>query len=288
MTGIIRKRASVLFCSALLLASSGRSYFRLEVMAFGLTTTSRIAVKPIVRRRQTFLYMHIDINRSNCSNPHCHRHPNECRRNSARKAALVDDHSSNTSEGIRSRVQSFLRSKKTSKNKVVQEVTDIDAIKHLLGESKRAAAYTAVIFHAPYCKACKASMPLFERLAKKYSSKAGKKNGMKKNSSWIASKPSLEREESQQTPTTTAASMEFDQQEPSVRFLSVPVTQENAEELQDRFGVTKFPLAHIYDPMEGLVDERPVLRKLFAGFEERLASVVVSSSNNNYSNATMI
>lgn len=65
-----------------------------------------------------------------------------------------------------------------------------------------------------------------------------------------------------------------------MRFLSVPVTQENAEQLQDRFGVTKFPLAHIYDPTEGLVDERPILRKLFSGFEERLASVVVSSSSN--------
>eukprot|EP00536_Pseudo-nitzschia_multiseries_P012639 jgi/Psemu1/209301/e_gw1.494.24.1 len=231
--------------------------------------------------------MQSDIGSNNSGNAHRNRNPKKCRRSTVRKAALVDDPSSSSSDGIRSRVHSFLRSKKTRKNKFVEEVTDIDAIKHLLGESKRATAYTAVIFHAPYCKACKASMPLFEKLAKKYTSKAQKQGRIINTSSWIASKSALQRQESEEASATTATgSIDSDRQEPNVRFLSVPVTQDNAEQLQDRFGVTKFPLAHIYDPMEGLVDERPVLRKLFAGFEERLASVVVSAPNNNFSNVT--
>jgi len=195
----------------------------------------------------------------------------------ARQAALVDSESTSSRGRIRSKVQSFLRSKKKfQSNQVVQEVTDIDAIKCLLGEAQAAAAYTAVIFHAPYCKACKASMPLFENLAKQYNKKA--KQTQRKLQKQQRRPEAWQTSNVNQLSSMNGSSQQFivssPQHPPSVRFVSVPVTQDNASLLQDRFGVNKFPLAHIYDPIEGLVDERPVLRKLFSGFEERLASVV--------------
>eukprot|EP00531_Pseudo-nitzschia_arenysensis_P005002 CAMPEP_0116126110 /NCGR_PEP_ID=MMETSP0329-20121206/6163_1 /TAXON_ID=697910 /ORGANISM="Pseudo-nitzschia arenysensis, Strain B593" /LENGTH=263 /DNA_ID=CAMNT_0003620183 /DNA_START=655 /DNA_END=1446 /DNA_ORIENTATION=+ len=184
----------------------------------------------------------------------------------ARKAALVDSsHLSKDNPGIRDRVNSFLRSKK-KKSKVVQEVKDIDSIHSVLGEGQKEAVYTAVIFHAPYCRACKASMPLFEELARQYNKKNRTYTKQQKKRSWMASSSSSSDEY-----------VEKPRKQPVVKFLSVPVTQANSKELQDQFSVTKFPLAHIYDPVDGLVDERPVLRKLFSAFEERLESVVVEA-----------
>jgi thiol-disulfide isomerase/thioredoxin len=176
-----------------------------------------------------------------------------------RKAALVDTSNlsepNNDSKGIRDRVNSFLRSKK-KKSKVVQEVKDIESIYTLLGEGQKEAVYTAVIFHAPYCRACKASMPLFEELARQYN---------KRNLTYTKLNKKYTNRQNQ------------NQRHPVVKFLSVPVTQDNSKDLQERFSVTKFPLAHIYDPFGGLVDERPILRKLFPKFEERLESVVVEA-----------
>ena len=174
----------------------------------------------------------------------------------SRKAALVDSsHLSKRNPGIRDRVNSFLRSKKR-KSKVVQEVKDIDSIHSVLGEGQKEAVYTAVIFHAPYCRACKASMPLFEELARQYNKKNRKYTKRQQKRSWAEPSPL---------------------KLPVVKFLSVPVTQDNSKELQDQFSVTKFPLVHIYDPIDGLVDERPALRKLFSSFEKRLESVVVEA-----------
>ncbi len=152
-------------------------------------------------------------------------------------------------------MNSFLQSKKR-KSKVVQEVKDIDSIHSVLGEGQKEAVYTAVIFHAPYCRACKASMPLFEELARQYNEKNRKYTKRQQKRSWADPSPL---------------------KLPVVKFLSVPVTQDNSKELQDQFSVTKFPLVHIYDPIDGLVDERPVLRKLFSSFEKRLESVVVEA-----------
>ncbi|VEU45314.1 unnamed protein product [Pseudo-nitzschia multistriata] len=218
----------------------------------------------------------------------------------ARSAALVDMEGASPSGSrresggirIRSRVQTFLKKRKRG-NKFVQEVTDIDAVKGLIVESGRTAAYTAVIFHAPYCKACKASMPLFENLAKKYTSPNGPPPKQRRRKQqhpanqcpsrqrpsdpvWAAASSSSGRGElfGEGSPALSGAPAPEGPLPPDVRFVSVPVTQENAAALEDGFGVTRFPLAHIYDPKEGLVDERPVLRKRFAGFEERLASVV--------------
>ena len=186
----------------------------------------------------------------------------------SRKAALVDSsHLSERNPGIRDRVNSFLRSKKR-RSKVVQEVTDIDSIHSMLGEGQKEAVYTAVIFHAPYCRACKASMPLFEELARQYNKKNRKYTNRQQKPSWREQRSPLK--------------------QPVVKFLSVPVTQDNSKELQDQFSVTKFPLAHIYDPVDGLVDERPVLRKLFSGFEKRLESVVVEAFSDATSSATTL
>lgn len=270
MTGRKRKRASMLIiCGAFLALNQNCG---VEVMAFGVPN-SGMAGLTIPAGADSATSLHVQIKG--------YRDEGLERRNTstARQAALVDSESSRSRGRIRSRVQSFLRSKKNfQSNQVVQEVTDIDAIKCLLGEAQSAAAYTAVIFHAPYCKACKASMPLFENLAKQYSKKAKQTQQklriqQRRPESWQTSNvnqaiPMNGSSSSQQLILPTS------QQPPSVRFVSVPVTQDNASQLQDRFGVTKFPLAHIYDPIEGLVDERPVLRKLFSGFEERLASVV--------------
>lgn len=189
----------------------------------------------------------------------------------ARKAALID--TSNLSEsttantntntndskaGIRDRVNSFLRSKKNkNKSKVVEEVRDVDSFASLLGQE----GYTAVIFHAPYCRACKASMPLFEELARQYNKRQNNQTYNKLNKKY-----------------TNRHNQSQKKHPVNVKFLSVPVTQDNSKDLQERFAVTKFPLAHIYDPFGGLVDERPVLRKLFPKFEERLESVVVENA----------
>ncbi|MGK3735866.1 MAG: thiol-disulfide isomerase/thioredoxin [Bacillariaceae sp.] len=183
----------------------------------------------------------------------------------SRNAALVDTNdinpAGNVKKGISSRVNKFLRSKqlKNKNQSVVQEVKDIDSIRNLLGQGRDEDTYTAVIFHAPFCKACRASLPLFEALAKQYS------NNSNSNNNNIGSKKKHEEEQKQIIP--------------NVKFLSVPVTQDNSKQLQEYFAVTRFPLAHIYDPQRGLIDERPVLKKMFPKFEERLESVVVKSTS---------
>jgi thiol-disulfide isomerase/thioredoxin len=184
----------------------------------------------------------------------------------SRNAALVDTNGSNPAgnvkKGIKSRVNKFLRSKQIkNKNKsVVQEVKDIDSIRNLLGQGREEDTYTAVIFHAPFCKACRASLPLFEELAKQYSNNSNSNN----SNNNIGNQKKNEEEQKQIIP--------------NVKFVSVPVTQDNSKQLQEDFSVTRFPLAHIYDPKRGLIDARPVLKKMFPKFEERLESVVVKTA----------
>mmetsp|Transcript_7547 Transcript_7547/g.11936 ORF Transcript_7547/g.11936 Transcript_7547/m.11936 type:complete len:235 (+) Transcript_7547:104-808(+) len=152
------------------------------------------------------------------------------------KAALVtSDPGTMKSPSIRARVRDFFLSQRRKTHKpAVVEVEDVDVLKYMLGREQDD-SYIALMFHAPFCKACQASLPMFERLARKYN------RGRRKA---------------------------------PVKFLSVSVTQNNSDMLQEAFGVTKFPLARIYHPAEGLIDERPVLKKLFKDFEQRLQSVV--------------
>ena len=241
-----RRRISFLFFA--MIAVVGTSGV-LVANAFGVPTT---ATNPSTLRINLSLNMQPDSGSDHNSQS---RATNGARSSEliARKAALVDS-SLERNPGIKDRVNSFLQSKKRE-SKVVQEVKDIDSIHSVLGEGQKEAVYTAVIFHAPYCRACKASMPLFEELARQYNKKNRKYTKRQKKQSWDS----------------------MPAKQPVVKFLSVPVTKDNSKELQDQFSVTKFPLAHIYDPVDGLVDERPVLRKLFSGFEKRLESVVVEA-----------
>ena len=265
-----RRRTSFLFCAAAV-ALAGSSV-GLDVNAFGVAT---ISTPTYTRTRSVSLGMQSGNKKSSSY------------RNAelvSRKAALIDTASSNTlsestnanpnvnanananantnsdsKTGIRNRVNSFLRSKKDKrKSKVVEEVRDVDSFASLLGQE----GYTAVIFHAPYCRACKASMPLFEELARQYNKRQTNQTYNKLTKKYTKQ---FQNQQKHKQPVT-------------VKFLSVPVTQDNSKDLQERFAVTKFPLAHIYDPFGGLVDERPVLRKLFPKFEERLESVVVQNT----------
>jgi len=63
-----------------------------------------------------------------------------------------------------------------------------------------------------------------------------------------------------------------------VKFLSVPLTPKNKHSLQNEFGVKKFPFGHIYHSQHGLLEEQLILRKLIPQFEERLQSLVTSST----------
>ena len=281
-----RRRTSFLYFAFMALAGTSGSG-RLAVTAFGMNTVptstasgSSLSVNSSLRMKpEQGSYRNQPKGRSINGSPSAEL--------IARKAALVVDDSSTattSSEGIRERVNSFLRSKKR-KSKVVKEVKDIDSIYSCLGEGQKEAVYTAVIFHAPYCRACKASIPLFEELARQYNKKNKKyaRQQQRKQRAWLAS-------DAQTTPSPTAETTR-PRKQPVVKFVSVPVTAQNSKELQDQFSVTRFPLAHIYDPVDGLVDERPLLRKLFPEFRERLESMVqvvdsASSSSSAESSST--
>lgn len=263
-----RRQTALLVCALLVVAATNLS---LEVVAFGLNTIPTSTTASSLRLKST---LRMKPENSSYRNQQKRRTMNGSTSAEviARKAALVVDsgHSPQRSDAIRDRVNRFLRSKKR-KSKFVKEVNDIDSIYTCLGEGQKESVFTAVIFHAPYCRACKASMPLFEELARQYNKKNKKiSRKLRKKRVWLASdtEPTLSSETSDDVP----------RKQPIVKFLSVPVTSENSKELQDQFAVTKFPLAHIYDPVDGLVDERPLLRKLFPGFQQRLESVLVDSS----------
>mmetsp|Transcript_26636 Transcript_26636/g.62563 ORF Transcript_26636/g.62563 Transcript_26636/m.62563 type:complete len:296 (-) Transcript_26636:93-980(-) len=261
-----RRRTSFLFYALLALAGMSESE-RLAVTAFGMnripasTNESSTRFNSSLRMKsKKNSFRNLQKGRTTNGSPSTEL--------VARKAALVvDSGTASSSEGIRERVNSFLRSKKR-KSRVVEEVKDIDSIYACLGEGQKEAVYTAVIFHAPYCRACKASMPLFEELARQYNKKNKKySRQQRKKLTWVSSDA--------QAPLTSDISV---RKRPVVKFVSVPVTGENSKELQDQFSVTRFPLARIYDPVDGLVDEQPLLRKLFPRFRERLESVVVEAS----------
>jgi thiol-disulfide isomerase/thioredoxin len=168
--------------------------------------------------------------------------------------SIMSRTSSGGGPSIRSRVKDFiLTQRRKLKNRMqpaVVEIEDIDVFRYLLNHERN--SYTAVMFHAPFCKACKASLPLYQRLARQY----------KRHKTTRTKEASIQQRDLQ---------LRYPQ---GIKFLSVAVTKDNSQFLEDVFGVTKFPLAQIYHPQDGLVDERPVLRKLFPGFETKLQSFV--------------
>jgi thiol-disulfide isomerase/thioredoxin len=148
------------------------------------------------------------------------------------------DHKTSNSASVRSRVKDFLtrRRQQRARDFELVEVDDVDILRYLLGKER--GSYTALMFHAKFCTACKASLPLFQKLARKF----GKRNA-------------------------------------PVKFLSVAVTKENSQMLEDAFGIKKYPMAQIYHPDHGLVDERPILKKAFKHFEEKLRSIAVAKTD---------
>ncbi|KAL3927184.1 MAG: hypothetical protein SGARI_005394, partial [Bacillariaceae sp.] len=160
---------------------------------------------------------------------------------SLRAVAVADDLTSSDRMGsskksIRKRVQDFVSRQKT-KSLNVLEVSDVDMLSYIVQNNDGLGSNSklhCLMFHAPFCKACHASLPLFQRMAKK-----------------------------------------FGRRKADVQFLSVAVTRENSQLLQEKFGVTKFPTCQIRN-QDGLIEEQPVLKKLFKQFEERLHSVVRS------------
>jgi thiol-disulfide isomerase/thioredoxin len=166
-------------------------------------------------------------------------------------AAFVTDAETASSPSLRSRVKDFILSYREKRKPVVMEVDDVDILRYMLvRKTTTKDEYTALIFHAPFCKACQASMPLFQRLARKYTRRQEKERQRKLKGKYA---------EDHGAP---------------VRFLSVAVTQSNSKLLEETFGITKYPMARIYHPQKGLIDERPALKKLFRNFEETLQSIV--------------
>lgn len=60
---------------------------------------------------------------------------------------------------------------------------------------------------------------------------------------------------------------------PSVKFVEVPVTKDNAY-LHNGLGIPSLPFGHIYDPNAGLVEERKINKNVFAEFKEVLRTYV--------------
>jgi thiol-disulfide isomerase/thioredoxin len=178
------------------------------------------------------------------------------------KAAVVVDTGTAGGSSIRSRVKDLILSQrrkfKNRRRPAVVEVDDMDVFTYMLDQDNRD-AFTVVMFHAPFCKACQASLPLFEQLASRYN--------LHKN---ISSRTDHNSRRPQ--------GVKDDNGSPSqrIKFLSVTVTKANSQFLQDSFGVSQFPLAQIYHSQRGLVDERPVLRKLFPVFEQQVQAFVGS------------
>ena len=93
-----------------------------------------------------------------------------------------------------------------------------------------------VRFFAPWCKSCKAAMPLFKKMVSEHSSSSGVDN--------------------------------------NVKFVQVPLTKETAY-IHEGLGVPSVPFGHIYYPEVGLVEEKKINKKVFKEFREALDSYVM-------------
>jgi thiol-disulfide isomerase/thioredoxin len=69
---------------------------------------------------------------------------------------------------------------------------------------------------------------------------------------------------------------------PSVKFVELPLTQENAF-LHDGLGVPSLPYGHIYHPTAGLVEERKIKKNEFAQFAKVLETYVQGKCSVEYS-----
>lgn len=116
---------------------------------------------------------------------------------------------------------------------------------------------TVVRFYAPWCRACKAVQPKFQRISRQYASAAA-----------VASEHDKTNHRSSQ----------------SVQFVEVPLTAETAV-LHSGLGVPSLPYGHIYS--NGLlVEERKMNKHVFAEFEAVLQTYVQGSCPVQYNHDT--
>jgi thiol-disulfide isomerase/thioredoxin len=227
------------------------------VKAFTLTKTNRHGHKPLIQNGLVVVDSRGMISQQQQSSSQQRQPLN---------AAFVSDPEA-ASSSLRTRVKEFFLSYRRESDKpAVMEVDDVDILRYLLGRKTTTTTdeYTALIFHAPFCKACQASLPLFQRLARKYSRMQEKFRKRQRKSKY--------------SPDHSPP--------PPVKFLSVAVTQANSKLLEEAFGITKYPMTRIYHPEQGLIDERPALKKLFKSFEDKLQSIVTSSSSSSTSSCS--
>ena len=125
----------------------------------------------------------------------------------------------------------------TPATELITEVSTLQDYKRVVADDH--VNLVVVLFFAPWCRACKATQPLYRKLAREYSSSAS----------------------------TTAGSAS------SVIFVKVPLTQTNGF-LHDGLGVPSLPYAHIYHPTAGLVEERKLNKHVFAEFRDVLGTYV--------------
>jgi len=69
---------------------------------------------------------------------------------------------------------------------------------------------------------------------------------------------------------------QLDEQGSNIKFVEVPLTQNNAF-LHQGLGVPTIPYGHIYHPTEGLVEEQSVSKKNFKAFKTKLNSYIIGS-----------
>jgi thiol-disulfide isomerase/thioredoxin len=123
----------------------------------------------------------------------------------------------------------------------ITEVETLQEYKRVVAQET--SALVVVLFYAPWCRACKATQPLFRKLAREYNDR----------------------------PST--ASTTRDSQQLPVKFVRVPLTPTNGY-LHAGLGVPSLPYAHIYHPTVGLVEECKLNKKVFDTFSVTLQSYV--------------
>jgi thiol-disulfide isomerase/thioredoxin len=129
---------------------------------------------------------------------------------------------------------------------LIRDVTTLADYKKIVVDGS--AMLTVVRFYAPWCRACQANQPLYQKLAAAYRNNSGSHNN--------------HNDEPYQQ-----------KKNPMVQFVQVPLTQETAV-LQQGLGIPSLPYGHIYHAEAGLVEERKIGKKTFATFEKVLQTYV--------------
>lgn len=133
-------------------------------------------------------------------------------------------------------IPNILKRRKQQKHPSIHMVDNIHDYKDVVVDETE--QIVVVRFFASWCRSCKATKPLFNKLVRTYSQ-------------------------------TTDYNV-------NVKFVEVPLTKETAY-LQEGLGVPSVPFAHIYHPEGGLVEEMKISKPHFSDFNQKLKSYVVGS-----------